>query len=220
MLRTPVTYPCYVSLLRIPVTYPDTYPVICDYTCKEHRQLATMRVVKDIMKESYGRPYFVAQSTGKMNLSHEWANSVYVDEVSQSECQKLCRLHEAIFAQAVGREVYNLGKERYDHPSQRRHECLMLTHEEKWEMFGSEAIERVNSKRAVWSEFVEAAKFYKTGRRDPFVGRILTRPVRPWTHGLCCGTHFNASRRPAGVFNGENCCHQSGHRACASLRTR
>ena len=56
--------------------------------------------------------YHIAQSTDKMNLSHEWANNVYVDEVSQSECQKLCRLLEAIFAQAVGREVYNLGKER------------------------------------------------------------------------------------------------------------
>ena len=27
--------------------------------CKEHHQLATMCVVKDMMKESYGRPYFV-----------------------------------------------------------------------------------------------------------------------------------------------------------------
>ena len=101
-----------------------------------------------------------------MNCAHEWSNSVYVDEVSQSECQKLCRLLEAIFAQAVGREVYNLCKERccgceYDHPSQRRHECLMLTHEEKWEMYGFEAIERVNSKREVWGEFVEAARVLK-----------------------------------------------------------
>ena len=37
----------------------------------------------------------------------------------------------------------------------------MLTHEEKWEMYGFEAIERVNSKREVWGEFVEAARVLK-----------------------------------------------------------
>ena len=38
--------------------------------CKEHCQLATMCVVKDIMKESYGRPYFVCSD--KKNPCSFW----------------------------------------------------------------------------------------------------------------------------------------------------
>ena len=46
----------------------------------------------------------------------------------------------------------------YDHPSQRRHDCPMLTVEEKWTTYGLEAMERVNSKQMTWHLFLEAMR--------------------------------------------------------------
>ena len=100
-----------------------------------------------------------------MNCS-QWSNRVYVDEVARSECRHLCKLLEAIFAQAVGSKLYKICKERccgckYDHPSQRQHNCLMLTDEEKWKMYGLEAIVWVIEKLFVWREFIEAIRVLK-----------------------------------------------------------
>ena len=54
-----------------------------------------------------------------------WACCVHVDEVSSSDYKRLFSLLEAIYAEAVAREVDKLTKERccgceYDHPSQRQ----------------------------------------------------------------------------------------------------
>ncbi len=73
---------------------------------------------------------------------------------------------EAIYAEAVSCEVGKLAKERYcgceyAHPSQRRHDCLMLSEQEKWQSYGLEAIERVIVKRMVWRQFVEAIRVMK-----------------------------------------------------------
>jgi hypothetical protein len=78
-----------------------------------------------------------------------FASKVFVDEVSSADHKKLCILLETILAWAVSDEVHKLCKERccgceVDHPSQRRHDCLMLTIEEKWITYGLEAIERVS----------------------------------------------------------------------------
>ena len=67
------------------------------------------------------------------------ANNLIVDE--GSEVKNVCDLMNAIFFEAVAREVRKLCKENcrsceVDHPSQRRHECLMLTEEERWFMNG------------------------------------------------------------------------------------
>ena len=107
----------------------------------------------------------------KMNFSQKfeqsnWADSVHADEVSSSDYKKLFSLLEAIYAEAVAREVGKLTKERccgceYDHPSQRQHDCIMLSEQERWQSYGLEAIERVIVKRMVWREFVEAIRVMK-----------------------------------------------------------
>ena len=90
-----------------------------------------------------------------MNFSKDlmYGNEVFTDEVSSVDYQKLCKLLEAIIAWAVSGEIEKLSKERccgceYDHPSQRQHDCLMLTVEEKWTTYGLEAMERVNDDMA------------------------------------------------------------------------
>ena len=107
-----------------------------------------------------------------------WANSVHADEVSSSDYKRLFSLLEAIYAEAVACEVGKLAKERccgceYDHPSQRQHDCLMLSEQERWQSYGLEAIERVIVKRMVWREFVEAIRvmklqYHKDVRKDDF----------------------------------------------------
>jgi hypothetical protein len=47
------------------------------------------------------------------------------------------------------------------HPSQRQHDCLMMNENERWQMYGFQAIERVNGKRMVWNEFAEAMRVLK-----------------------------------------------------------
>ena len=45
--------------------------------------------------------------------------------------------------------------------SQRQHDCLMMNENERWQMYGLQAIERVNGKRMVWNEFAEAMRVLK-----------------------------------------------------------
>ena len=102
-----------------------------------------------------------------MDFSHpKYSNKVFADEVSAANYKQLCKLLETLLAKAVSDEVHKLCKERYcgceyDHPSQRRHDCLMLTEEEKWVNYGLEAIEQVNSKRVIWRLFLEAMRVLK-----------------------------------------------------------
>ena len=61
-----------------------------------------------------------------------WANSLNVDEIVPVEVRNLRDLMNAIFVEAVSDEVRKLRKEKccgclVNHPSQRRHECLMMT---------------------------------------------------------------------------------------------
>ena len=84
-----------------------------------------------------------------------------VDEVSPMEFRKLCNLLETIFAQTVSCEVYELFEERccgckLNRSSQS--ECLMLSYEERSQMYDLEAIERVSKKDMVWNKFVEVTK--------------------------------------------------------------
>ena len=79
---------------------------------------------------------------------------------ASSDYKRLFSLLEAIYAEAVAYEGGKLTKERccgceYDHPSQRQHDCIMLSEQERWQSYGLEAIERVIVKRMVWREFVE-----------------------------------------------------------------
>ena len=72
-----------------------------------------------------------------------WENNV--DEVSETEYQKQFSLLEAIFADAVASEINQLCQEyccgcKIDHPSQSQHDCLMMDEDERWEMYGFDAI--------------------------------------------------------------------------------
>ena len=89
-------------------------------------------------------------------------NNAHVDEVSKTEYQKQFSLLEAIFADAVASEINQLCQAyccgcKIDNPSQRQHDCFMMDEDERWELYGFDAIERVNNKRMIWDEFVEAA---------------------------------------------------------------
>ena len=73
---------------------------------------------------------------------------------------------ETIIAWAVSDEIQNLSKEKccgceYDHPSQCRHDCLMLTVAEKSSTYGLKGMERVNSKQMIWHLFLEAMRILK-----------------------------------------------------------
>ena len=67
-----------------------------------------------------------------------------VDEVSPMEFRKLCNLLETIFAQTVSFEERCCGC-KLNRFSQS--ECLMLSYEERSQMYDLEAIERVSKKR-------------------------------------------------------------------------
>ena len=103
-----------------------------------------------------------------MNTSEQlfWANSPNVDEVVPWEIQNLCNLLNVIFSEAVAHEVDKLRKEKccgceVNHPSQRRHECLMMSEEDGWIMHGLEAIERTIRQEIVWKQFIEAIRVMK-----------------------------------------------------------
>ena len=87
------------------------------------------------------------------------------------EIQNLCNLLNAIFSEVVGHEVNKLLQEKccgceVNHPSQRRHECLMMSEEEGWTMHGMEAIERIIKHEIVWKQFVEAIRVTKLNYRE------------------------------------------------------
>ena len=75
-------------------------------------------------------------------------------------------LLEGIYANGVAQEVERLCVEscngcQVGHPSQRQHDCLMTNENERWQMYGLQAIERVKGKRMVWNEFAEAMRVLK-----------------------------------------------------------
>jgi hypothetical protein len=75
-------------------------------------------------------------------------------------------LLEGIYANAVAHEVQILCVEscngcQVGHLSQRQHDCLVMNENERWQMYGLQAIERVNAKRMVWCEFAEAMRVLK-----------------------------------------------------------
>ena len=105
----------------------------------------------------------------KMNTLNNqtlWANSLNVDEVVPWEVKNLCNLVNAIFSDAIANQINKLRKEKccgceVNHPSQKRHECLMMSEEEGWIMHGLEAIERVIESQIVWKHFIEAIRVMK-----------------------------------------------------------
>ena len=76
------------------------------------------------------------------------------------EIKNLCNLIDAVFVETVSSLVEKLRTETccgclVDHPSQRRHDCLMMTERKGWETHGLEAIERAIEQNLVWKQFIE-----------------------------------------------------------------
>ena len=100
-----------------------------------------------------------------MSISLKMPNDLVVDEVSY-EVKNVCDLMNAVFFEAVVCEIRRLLKEKcpgceVDHPSQRRHDCIMLSDEEGWLLHGLEAVERVIGRGIVRKQFLEAIRVMK-----------------------------------------------------------
>ena len=90
----------------------------------------------------------------------------HVDEISAVEYQKMFSLIEVKYTHAVFTEIERLCEEnchgcKIDHPSQRQHDCLMLTAKEKWELYYKKADPLLNDNRSVWDEFIKATRVLK-----------------------------------------------------------
>ena len=102
----------------------------------------------------------------RWRTSKAWGNQVYMDDVSVARYQKLFPLIEIIYTNALATEIERYCKEycsgcKIDHPSQYQHDCLMMTEEERWELYCKDAIAFVNEKRMIWDEFIEATRVLK-----------------------------------------------------------
>ena len=81
------------------------------------------------------------------------------------------KLLEGTYANAVPQEVERFCVEscngcQVGHSSQRQHDCLVMNENELWQMYGLQAIERVNGKHVVWIEFAEAMRVQQL-EKDP-----------------------------------------------------
>ena len=67
--------------------------------------------------------------------------------------RRALRLLDVIYANAIAREIQNLRREFCCDCKTYEQDCFMMT-EERWDMHGMTAIERVNAHHAVWHEFL------------------------------------------------------------------
>jgi hypothetical protein len=87
-------------------------------------------------------------------------------------------LLEGMYANAVAHEVQRRCVEscngcQVGHLSQRQHDCLVMNENERLQMYGLQALERVNAKRMVWCEFAEAMRVLKLA-----VDRVVLEHLR------------------------------------------
>ena len=105
------------------------------------------------------------------------------DEVVPWEVNRQCNLMNAIFSQVVNHQVQELRKKKccgckIDHPSHRRHDCIMLTEEEVWIAYGLEAIEHVLQQGTLWKQFREAIRIMQLIPHDNALQhfQVITKP--------------------------------------------
>ena len=89
-----------------------------------------------------------------------------VDEFVPWEVTEQTNLMNAILSQCVDLRVEKLRKEKcygceIEHPSQRQHDCLMMSNEEAWETYGLEAIEHIFQDQILEKQFTEAIRIMK-----------------------------------------------------------
>ena len=103
----------------------------------------------------------------KPNEQVSWVGiNLNIDEVMPWEVRNLCYLMNAILLQAVDKEVNKLRKElccgcKVDHPSQRRHDCIMMSEEEGWIKHGKKAIKRVFENKILRKLFRDGVRVMK-----------------------------------------------------------
>ena len=96
----------------------------------------------------------------------EWIKKLNVDETAPWEVRKFCELMNAIFTDVVNDKVQTLKKEKccgceIDHPSQRRHDCLMMSEDEAWMEYGAEAVQLIIEEQLLPKLFTEALRVMK-----------------------------------------------------------
>ena len=140
-------------------------------------------------------PYYIKRAitiviTIKMNSCEQvlWAKGLNVDEVVPWEIRNLCNLMNVIFSEAVDCEVQKLRKEKccgceVNHPSQRRHDCIMTSEEEGWIIHGSEAVEQVIKHQTVSKHFTEAIRVMKLDPHKHVVEHFKKLTKDPETTG-------------------------------------
>ena len=101
-----------------------------------------------------------------------------VKVISAGELQKVYLLIERIYTEAIASEIRRLCEEncfgcKIAHPSQRQHDCLMLTIEERWDLYCKDAVAFVNEKRSIWDEFLEAARVLKLTYNEDILERLI-----------------------------------------------
>ena len=94
-----------------------------------------------------------------------------IDEFVPWEVTHQINLMNAIFSQCIDLRVEELRKEKcygceIDHPSQRQHDCIVMTEEEAWETYGIEAIEHIFQKQILQKQFMEAIRIMKLTPRE------------------------------------------------------
>ena len=131
-----------------------------------------------------------------------WAKKLSIDEVMPWEVKNLCNLMNAILLEAVDDAVNKLRKEfccgcKVDHPSQRRHECIMMSEEEGWLMHGEKAIEQVIEHQILWKLFSEAIRVMKLDYYEQVTDHFknLTKDYET-TFNLLTDLKFNGSGLP------------------------
>ena len=80
--------------------------------------------------------------------------------------RRALRLLDVIYANTIAREIQNLPREICCGCKTYEQDCFMMT-EERWDMHGMTAIERVNAHHAVWHEFLDVLGILNIEQKDP-----------------------------------------------------
>ena len=142
-------YTVYVHLIYIRTHQPirDEHDVVV-YVHRVRTPYYIKQIItihNQILRMNTYQASFLTFLGEKPNEQVSWVGNPNIDEVMPWEVRNLCYLMNAILLQTVDKEVNKLRKElccgcKVDHPSQRRHDCIMMSEEEGWIKHGKKAI--------------------------------------------------------------------------------
>ena len=107
----------------------------------------------------------------------DWVKKLNVDEMVPWEIKKLCKLMNTIFTDVVNERVGTLKKEKcygceVNHPSQRRHDCLMMSEDEAWMVYGAKAVQLIIEEQLISKLFTEAIRVMKLDPHDEVIKHL------------------------------------------------